>query len=127
MHVGDVIRCELAALGSVSLDEQRQRLGDTNSIRQLNKAPLGESALHNRLGHLTADVSGRPVNLGWVLARESATTMSTPTTVSINDDLASGKASITLWATDDELARRVQVQVRVLTVQTQSWSSVLQF
>merc|ERR1712232_983254 len=125
-HVGDVIRCKFTALCSIRLNKQRQRLGNANGIRQLNKAPLSESTLHNRLGHLTADVSSRPINLGWVLAGESAATVSTPAAVGVDDDLASSKASITLRATNDELARWVQVQVRVLTVQAQSWSSVLQ-
>merc|ERR1719488_169626 len=40
--VGDVIRSQLAALGAVGLDEERQRLGHTNGVRELDQAALGE-------------------------------------------------------------------------------------
>merc|ERR1711991_282364 len=124
-HIGDVVRCEMSALCSVCLNEQRQRLGDADGIRQLHKAPLREDALDHRLGHLSANVSSRPVDLGGVLARESTTTVGSPSTISVDDDLAAGKPGITLRTTDDEFARRVQVQVSVLTVQGQGWRPIL--
>merc|ERR1719375_221458 len=56
-HVGDVISCKTTLLCAVSLHEERQRLGNANSIGQLHQGTLAQAALHNRLGHLTANVS----------------------------------------------------------------------
>ena len=54
---------------------------------------------------------GRP----WlVLARESTTTVSSPATIGVNDDLATSETSITVRATNDEAARRVQVEYGLL-------------
>merc|ERR1711939_1063824 len=83
--VSDVIGSQLAALGAVGLDEERQRLGHTDGVRELDQAALGKATLHNRLGHLTADVCGRAVHLGRVLAGEGTTTVGTPATVGVND------------------------------------------
>merc|ERR1711939_908395 len=107
--VGDVIGSQLAALGAVGLDEERQRLGNTDGVRELDEAALGEAALHNGLGHLTADVCCRAVHLGGVLAGEGTTTVGTPATVGVNDDLTASETTIALGATNGELARWVDV------------------
>ena len=49
-----------------------------------------------------------------------------PATVSVNDDFTASQASITLRATNDELARWVDVVVCVLPVQGQSWFAIFQ-
>merc|ERR1712019_65429 len=103
-HVGDVVSSELAALGAIGLDEEGQWLGNTNGVRELNQAALGQTTLHNRLGHLTAVVCRRAIHLGGVLAGEGTATVGTPAAVSVNDDLAAGEASIALGTTNDELA-----------------------
>merc|ERR1719326_2001466 len=124
--VGDVIRSQLAAPGAVGLDEERQRLGNTDGGRELDQAALGEAALHNGLGHLTADVCGRAIHLGGVLAGEGTATVGTPAAVGVNDDLAASEAGITLRTADDELAGWVDVVVSVVTVQGQGWLAVLE-
>merc|ERR1712232_395775 len=101
-NVGDVVSCQLASLRAVGLHKEGQRLGDTDGIRELDKASLGKTTLHHRLGHLTADVGCGTIHLGWVLARESTTTMCTPAAIGVNDDLTSCEACITLWPTNDE-------------------------
>mmetsp|Transcript_115276 Transcript_115276/g.187824 ORF Transcript_115276/g.187824 Transcript_115276/m.187824 type:complete len:299 (+) Transcript_115276:352-1248(+) len=52
--------------------------------------------------------------------------MSTPSAVRVNDDLAAGKASVTLRATNDEFAGWVDVQVCVVAKQRQCGTAVLQ-
>mmetsp|Transcript_9375 Transcript_9375/g.17442 ORF Transcript_9375/g.17442 Transcript_9375/m.17442 type:complete len:292 (-) Transcript_9375:1156-2031(-) len=52
--------------------------------------------------------------------------MRTPTSVGIDDDLAAGKASVTLRATNDEFAGWVDVQVCVVAKQRQCGTAVLQ-
>ena len=51
------------------------------------------------------------VHLGGVLAREGATTVGSPASVGVNDDLPAGEACVALRTTDDELAGGVDVQV----------------
>jgi len=52
--------------------------------------------------------------------------MGTPSSIRVNDDLAAGEASITLRTTDDELARRVDVQVGVAAIEADCRLAVLQ-
>merc|ERR1711884_169275 len=125
-HVGDVICCELTLLCSVRLHEQRQWLRNTDCVRQLHQSAFAQTALHNRLGHLPADVCGRPVHLRRVLARESATAMGAPATVGVNDDLAACESRVTLRATNNELSRGVDVEVCEITEQGESWLPALE-
>ena len=50
-------------------------------------------------------VRGRAVDLGEVLAREGTTTVRTPATVGVDDDLATSQTGITLGTTDNEATR----------------------
>ena len=53
----------------------------------------------------TRSISSRAIDFGEVLAGEGSSTMSTPTTISVDNDLSSSQASVTLGSTDDEAAR----------------------
>ena len=61
--------------------------------------------MEERLCDPAGEVCGRSVDLGIVLAGESTTTMCTPTAIGVDDDLTASQTSITLWATNDEEAR----------------------
>jgi len=101
-------------LGSVGLDEERQRLVNTNSIRKLNASTLGKSGGNKGLGHPTASVGGGPINIGRILSGEGSASVGSPSAVGINDDLTSGEAGISLGSSDDELSGGVQVYVALL-------------
>merc|ERR1719293_401076 len=75
---------------------------------------------------MPADVGSRSVDLGGILAGKRASSMSSPTSVCVDDDLSACQTSIALWAADDELAGWVDVKVRVVPVQTQGRLSILQ-
>jgi hypothetical protein len=83
----DEVRVRLLA-GTVGLDEDGERLGNTDGVRELDEDAAGEAGGDKGLGDPTSGVGGRTVNLGEVLAGESTTTVGTPTTVSVDDDLA---------------------------------------
>lgn len=68
---------------TVSINKDRKRLSDTNSIRKLNKSTTSELGVNQRLGDPTSGISSRTINLGPILTRESSTTVSTPTTIII--------------------------------------------
>lgn len=101
--VGGLVR------GAVGLNEDGQRLGDTNGVRKLDESTAGETGLEQGLGDPAGKVSGRAVDLGVVLAGESTTTVSTPATVGVDDDLTAGQTGVTLGTTDDEEARRLDL------------------
>jgi len=91
--------------GAVGLDEQTERLSDTNGVRKLDKTAACELSLEQRLGDPAGEVSSGTIDLGVILARESTSTVGTPPTVGVDNDLTSGETSITLRTTNDELAR----------------------
>merc|ERR1719359_2815829 len=112
----DRLRRQAARLRAVRLHEERERLRNADRVRELHERALAEAALHHRLGHLPADVRRRAIDLRRVLAGERAAAVRTPPTVRVDDDLAPGEPSVTLRAADDELARRVDVEVGVIAV-----------
>lgn len=91
--------------GAVGLDEDGEGLGDTNSVRELDKGSTGKAGVDQRLGDPAGDVGSGSVDLGEVLAGESTTTMGTPATVGVDNDLTTSQTSITLGTTDDKEAR----------------------
>ena len=90
--------------GAVSVDIDGQRLSNTNGVGELDKGTAGKASVDQRLGDPAADVGSRTVDLGEVLAREGTTTVGTPATVGVDNDLAAGETGVTLGATNDELA-----------------------
>merc|ERR1712099_145596 len=98
--IGDVISTQCSLFCAVSLNEKRQRLCHTNGVRQLHQSSLAQAALHDGFGHLSADVGSRSINLGGILARKRASSMSSPASIRVDDDLTSCQPSITLWAPD---------------------------
>ena len=57
-------------------------------------------------------IGSRSVDLGKVLSGESSSTVSSPTTIGIDNDLATGQASITLGTTNDEAARGLNLLIQ---------------
>lgn len=94
----DELRVGLLA-GTVGLDEDGEGLGDTDGVRELNEDAAGEASGDEGLGDPTGSVGGRTVDLGEVLSGESTTTVGTPTTVGVDNDL-------TATATSESWSRR---------------------
>jgi hypothetical protein len=95
---------------AVGINEDGQRVGDTNGVGELNQDTVSKTSSDDGLSDPTSSVSSRTIDLGGILSGESSTTMGTPTTIGINDDLAASETSITVRTTNDETARRVQVE-----------------
>ena len=97
-------------LGStVGLNEDGQGLSDTNGVGELDKGTTSETSVDQGLSDPTGNVGGGTVDLGIILARESTTTVSTPATVGVDDDLTAGQTSVTLGTTNDEAAGGLEV------------------
>ncbi|KAG7223502.1 hypothetical protein INR49_015495 [Caranx melampygus] len=69
---------------------------DFDTTTHLDQHSPAELSLHQRLGHPASSVSSRAIHLCVILSREGSTTVGSPATVSVNDDLTSSKASVTL-------------------------------
>ena len=95
--------------GAVALNEDGKGLSDTNGVGELDEGTAGKLGVDQRLGDPARNVGGRAVDLGVVLSGESTTTVGTPTTVGINDDLTASETGITLRTTDDEAAGGLDV------------------
>ena len=96
--------------GAVGVDVDGERLSDTNGVRELDEGAASEASLHEGLGDPTGGICGRPVDLGEVLAGEGTTTVGTPATVGVDDDLAASDTGVTLGTTNDEETRRLKLR-----------------
>lgn len=94
---------------AVGVDVDGERLRNTNGVGELDKSTASEAGGDKGLGDPAANVGSGAVDLGVVLSGESTTTVGTPATVGVDDDLTAGKTSITLGATNDEAARGLDV------------------
>lgn len=72
---------------------------DTNSVGNLYESSVAESSCDKRFGDPAGSVSCATIDLGWVLSGESSTTMGTPSSVCVDDDLAASKSGISVWST----------------------------
>ena len=95
--------------GTVGLNEEGEGLSDTNGVGELDKGTAGQTGVDQGLGDPTGNVSSGTVDLGVVLSGESTTTVGTPTTVGVDNDLTTSQTSVTLGTTDDEAARGLHV------------------
>lgn len=98
--------------GAVGVDVDGQRLGNTDGIGQLNEGTAGKASSDQGLGDPASDISGRTIDLGEVLAGEGTTTVGTPATVGVNDDLTASETGVTLGTTDDEETRGLDLKAR---------------
>lgn len=97
---------------AVGLNKDGEGLGNTNGVRQLNQSAAGQASGDQRLGDPTTKVGSRAIDLGEILSRESTTTVGTPSTVGIDNDLATSQTSVTLRTTDDEEAGGLNLHTR---------------
>lgn len=95
--------------GTVGVDVDGERLSDTNGVGELDKSTSAELGVDEGLGNPSADVGSRSIDLGEILTGESTTTVGTPATVGVDDDLSAGQTSVTLGTTNDEEARGLDV------------------
>src|SRR5688572_4539701 len=74
--------------GAVRVDEDRDRIGDADCVRELHERPFGEPRSDNVLGNVAGHITGRAVHLRRILAREGAAAVRREPAVGIDDDLA---------------------------------------
>ena len=80
-------------------DRQRSKISLKKKMRSLPPQKTKECT------DPTGSVGGRAIDFGEVLAREGSSSVSTPSTVGVDDDLTTSQSSVTLRTTNDESAR----------------------
>jgi len=111
----DVKDLSVALLASsVGVNVDGKGISNTNSIRELDKASPAELGSHKGLGDPAGSISGRAIDLGPVLSREGSSSVGSPTSVGVDDDLSSGDSGISLGSSDHELSRTLDVEDSVL-------------
>ncbi len=115
-YVGDALRGQSLPFGAVGLDEQGERLGHSDGVRELYQRALAELGGHDALGHPPTGVGGRSIDLGGILSGEGPAAVGAPSAVGVDDDLASGESGVSLGTADDEFPRWIQVDVTGVSV-----------
>ena len=65
--------------------------------------------MQNGFSNPAGDVCRGSIDFAVVLARECPAAVCSPSTVSVDNDLAASETGITLWSTDDEEPRRLNL------------------
>src|SRR3989338_9000161 len=73
-----------------------------NRVRDLYKYSVAQSVMHKGLGNPTACIRTGSVDLGRILSREGSATMSTPATICIYNDFATGETLVSHWTAQNE-------------------------
>jgi hypothetical protein len=107
--------------GTVRVDIDREGLGDTNGVRELDKGTSAKTGSDQGLGDPSTDVGSGTIDLGEILSGESTTTVGTPATVGVDNDLSAGQTSITLGTTNDEETRGLDLMIRLDIELIQAW------
>jgi len=87
---------------------------NTNCIGNLDKSTVAEFSSDEGFGDPAGSVCCATIDLSWVLSGEGSTTVGAPSSVCVDDDLTSGKAGVTMWATTGEASTRVEMVDGVL-------------
>jgi hypothetical protein len=126
---------------SVGLYKDGEGFSNANGITQLDEGTTAKARCNKGLGDPTRCIRCRTIDLGVILhvnnrpkqytfdrvlylPGESSATMSTPSTIRINNDFASRNACITLGSTNNESATRLDM-VDCLFIQKVLWNDLL--
>ena len=98
--------------GAVQVGVNRQRTRNADRIGKLKGAAVGEVGGDDVLCEVSRRIGRRPVDLGRILARESAAAVRRGPAVGVDDDLAAREPAVAVGAADEELAGGVDVPNR---------------
>ena len=62
-------------------------VGETNCVRDLEEGSIADATGDQRLGDVASVVCSGAIDLGWVLSGESATTVGSPSTIGVDNNL----------------------------------------
>lgn len=106
-NFSDLLISETVERRLVSINMNRKGICESNSVRNLNESSVGKLVCNDWFSNISCIVSSWSVDLSWVLTRECTTTVRSPSTISINDNLATSKSCVSIRASENKLARWV--------------------
>lgn len=92
----------------ITIHINRNRFRNSDSICDLNLSSFTESSGYKTFGNPSSSISSRSINFGWVFSWESTSTVTSPSSISINNYFSSGKTSISMRSSDNEFSRRIK-------------------
>lgn len=97
--------------GSVGVDENGEWLCDTDGVGELDESTASELGVDEGLCDPSCKVGSGTIDLGEILSGESTTSVCSPSAVCVDDDLSAGQTCVTLWSTDDEESRWLDLDI----------------
>lgn len=101
-NADEVLIGEAFLHGAVGLDVNGEGVGETDGVGDLDEHSVAEATSDQGLGDVSCIVGSRSVNLGGVLTGEGTTTMGSPATIGINNNLSASETGVSLGSTNDE-------------------------
>ena len=98
----------------VQVDVDRQRVRDTDGIGELDGAALRKAGGNDIFCQIARRIGGGTVDLGGILARESAAAMRGCATIGVDNDLAAGQSAVAVRSTHHEGTGGIDVPDRIL-------------
>lgn len=89
---------------AISVDEKTDRIGDSDSISYFYECSFAEPVGNETLGNPPGSISSTPIYLGAVFSTEGSSSVASPSSIGINDDLSSSESCISSGSSDDELS-----------------------
>lgn len=82
--------------GAIIEDGDRKWFSKSNSVRNLYETTSAKASFDERLGNPTSCICGRTIDFSEIFAGESATSVSTPTTICVDNNFTSCQTGVTL-------------------------------
>ena len=86
------------------LKEEADRLFNPNCIANLQLTLLAKSASYDIFSKVSCHIGCTSINLGWILPRESSSTVSSHTTITIYNDFSPSQSTISDWPSNIEVS-----------------------
>ena len=74
----------------------------SNCITNLQLTLLAKSASYDIFSKISCHIGSTSINLGWILPRESSSTVSSHTTITIYNDFSPSQSTISDWSSNIE-------------------------
>ena len=111
----DLARADFFAAVRIHVNAHRFR--DTDRVGKLDFTVVRQTGRHDVFRDVACHVRGRAVNFRRVFTGERAAAVGGPAAVGVDDDLTARQTAVAMRTTDDEVARRVDVELDVSFVQ----------
>src|SRR5688500_3192152 len=102
--------------GAERLHVHRDRARASNGVRDLHLASVGEAFANDLSSNVPSEIGTAPVDLRWILPAERATAVVRGAAVCVDDDLATGHATVGRRTALDEAAGGIHENRQVLVM-----------